>query len=456
MRALFVGIFLFLTVPAFACPFGRLSNYAINLFRTLFPGPDPNAPQSDRQWNRLRENWTKQVKERFKDVIRDPNWGYERNRRTDIRFLEENLGFEYDAVHAKMIVPPRDVFLRKYRELMERYVREGIVTPEEVLMPGSVYESLKGDDVGNLHIVPSDNPPKNGWSPVSPSPSPRLYTRMLKEGFHPFDDGSYHDSIGHMLGFARYPRYMAAMRKLASNAPVGEGKLTRDEWTLRYLFLLEGFSLMPASSRPFLETTLAPVFSQRKTTEVFTLEVENYYKEMPDFVVRAQAKKLILLYEKYGEKYAGSAMEIGGMGNYSDRAEMRQSLYGLTSTVAHYSGPEASKDPKQKEHLLRAIANLEVALWRSSFIPMEKFVEDFTRPDISRSSPVFGYFVRSGISHDVPFYSYEQQKIIESYGLVARSLTKTTGQEDIVKEAYFQDYDNLGRDKKGNILEGRK
>lgn len=210
---------------------------------------------------------------------------------------------------------------------------------------------------------------------------------------------------------------------------------------------------MPESSRPKLQRALAPVFTERGTPEVFTVEVENYYRKMPDFVVKTQADKLIELYEKYGEKYAGSAMEIGGLEVYSERAEMRQSLYGLVSTVSRLRGPNGFADPNQAQNLVRAVANLEVALWRSSFIPMDKFIEDFTKPEIPRTSPVFGYFVGSGISHDVPYYSYEQGKVVESYGLIARSLTKTIGEDQINGEAYFQDYNNLGRDKKGKIVE---
>jgi hypothetical protein len=452
VRILLLATFLFSGGPSYGCEiFRRVAAPVAQLLKVFMP--DPNAPQSDRKWRNGRENWEKNIRETFRESAEGLQWNFEKLRASDREFLEEHFGFAFHANGKVYKIPTREQFIQRYRALMDKYVREGVIRPEEVILPGSAYEIEKGEGHGDIRLVGADERPKNGWSPLSPGSSPRLYTRMLREGYHPFDDGSFHDSLGHMLGFARYPKYMAAMRRLAGSPPVGEGKLTKDQWTIRYLYLLEGLSLMPASSRPALEQTLAPLFQKKGGPGVTVAQVEAHYSQMPREELAKQAVRLLKLYETDAEKYSGSAMELGALGYYSSRAEMRQSLYGLASTVFDsFRVPEKGKVDLQP-NLLRAVAQLEVGLWESSFIPMEKFIEDFTNPNLPTTSPVYKFFVDTGISRDVPYYNDITGKFVREPGLIARSLTGEADDVDIGAESVFQDYGNLGRRAKGTYIE---
>jgi hypothetical protein len=403
---------------------------------------------SDAKWQSTQDKWQASLLSRASTRRGTGKFEFEPHRLSDFEFLRDKFGFEFDANHNIVKAPTRAEFIAHYRALMDEYVKQGIIRPEDVILPGNAFLIPMADGLGKLSIVPAEHRPLEGWIALSPAPSPRLYSRFLKEGYHPMDDGSYHDSVGHLMGYARYPKYMAALRKAAADPPVGPGKLTRAQWTLRYIHLLEGFALMPESSRPELKASLAPLFGQRNAPGITVKEVEAHYATATAPELLAQSRRLMQLYMARAEKYGGSAMEIGALGAYSGHPEIEQTLFNLVSRLQDHmwllSEPnaEARKDAVQKD-----IANLEVAMWESSFIPVEDFIAQFTQPTVPKESPVHRFFVESGLGEDIlPSRLHAKQK------LVSRMLEGTVTEGELLEQSSFKDFDTLGRTEGGQWL----
>jgi hypothetical protein len=306
--------------------------------------------------------------------------------RTGSRQVEvlRQLGVEVRATqgrYAAVTMPPLKTFIDRYNRLM----RASAAKVGEAIYPGQAYLNPEGRLVAMDFLAPKPE----GFTRVDMHMMKDDHiVQMIDQGYFPFTLDRFGHDLAHFTGFLEFPSYRAAfkryVRALATRLPLSE----RDYVVFGYV--LEAMEVVPSTAQGALRRILSDTFREATPrTHATAAQVLSRLRSLDDSAVLEQARKVVREGRPLVSQFGGGSRELVGF--YGD--------YFQTGSLDHHFGQLAGALKERApdiEKIRSDLAILEVALWESSQLTAETFIEELSKGTLPETSPAHHFICRSG------------------------------------------------------------
>lgn len=340
-------------------------------------------------WTPYGNNWEAAYRNRRHHLLTESRANPENSQ---LQILKE-LGFQFEDTG--VVIPSLILVLEKYEAKIQSLLTSGKIREKDTIRPARVFK----DKQGHYHFLDLRLFPEFGWQEVYSTVLPAaIMGEMIAAGYFPISNFfRVHHDFAHITGFYEHPQYMAALRKLAVVHTKEIDKPRKEDRIQRFFFALEGLALVPRENKDTLLPLLAEPFREtlvQTQDRLLTVEeLKKYFYTKNDPWLRQHASQLLQKYETLVNWYGGAAREMGNV--YVINFEIRESLDVMAELVKRFFDFTTER---QKKYFVHDLARLEVALWESTRLTPELFVEEVMKKDIPSHSPIYRFFVSSGIS----------------------------------------------------------
>jgi hypothetical protein len=349
------------------------------------------------------------------DFSNDPVWvqfdqGYQNSSRTTINANRSTFLSADDRGHTyiellkaaglrltttELSVPSAKQVIAQYYKDMNQAIAAGIVTRDEILIPGRVFEDATGRKFG----IPFGDPIPAGAAPARSAilTNPQ-YVSFIREGLFPMggDDsaggGFFHSmaehDLEHIAAFRNNPRYGASVRR-------GISKLDPDHTVFtpvlnqRLLYFTEFLNFVPNSHRSTfrssLPTDLLAPLDQRNLAHI-----TSHLAQMPIAELTQLQRKLSSQFYAVIENDGGSCNDL----SFSEHYHQSSAVSLLLWLKVQSDSSLATNNPSV---IADKTARYILAADISGHVSPDDWIDDLVSEHMDRNSKLYKYLCESGV-----------------------------------------------------------